>query len=636
MRTTMKRGVGNADESGLNGDAPGNTGPRFGPLSPLSRYRVARGRTLRIAGKVILWLVIAAGMAVGGLAGGAWLFFADAIEAVRPTAPDVIEAKTDLVEIPDASAPTTALIIGFDERLGVDQDVVARSDTVMLLRADPNTDTMTLLSFPRDLRVSHPGCKARAPWVGKLNEAYTFCKASGTLRTVKELTGLEINYLITVNFRGFRQIVDKVGGVWIDIDQRYFNDRGGPGGYATINLEPGYQRLTGIQALDFARFRHTDNDIFRTLRQQVFVKSFKQQVEAEFSPLRLPGLVKAITENVQIQQGGRRDIDPNTVVRYARFIYELPSGAFHQVQLGSEAFSETRDGELLTSDETIAGALSEFRSPDAEAPTKAADVATGKKPKTPKPDNTTISVVNGNGEDGAAGDAAQRLRERGYQSESTGDADHFNYFDTLVRYRATDPDGKAAAEAVALLFDGKAEEAPRGIGFDTMLQVVVGATYHGSIAPGARDQTPDQQDVKVVSRTDDILPILQQAQKTVAIPILVPQVRQRDSILSPSDPVRTYKIRGKDALKIVFRWGAFKYWGVMQTAMTDAPILAGASTTRTINGRDYRLYFSGPRLTMVAFEDNDTAYWVTNTLDQLFSNETMLAIAQGLKPLRAS
>ena len=642
MRTTMKRRIGgDDDDGGSRGEAAIGFGPRVGPLSPRHRYQAVRGRTLRTAGKVIAWLVIVAAMAAGGLAGGVFLFLDDSVQALRPTAPDVIAAKPELVGIPDASAPTTALVIGFDERLGVDQDVVARADTVMLLRADPNNDTITLLSFPRDLRVEHPGCATKASWVGRLNEAYVHCRASGTLRSVKQLTGLEINYLITVNFRAFRKLVDKVGGVWIDVDQRYFNDRGGPGGYATINLQPGYQRLTGKQALDYARYRHTDNDVFRTLRQQLFVKSFKQQVEAEVDPIGLPGLVKTLVENVEIQQGGRRDIDRDTILRYARFVYELPSGAFHQVRLGSDSFTEDAGGALLASSETLGRALNEFRRPDADAPTKAADVATGKKPETPKAASTTISLLNGNGEDGAAADAAQRLRERGYQAVSAGDADHFNYFDTLVRYRTSDAQGKAAAEAVALLFDGRTEEAPEDAVFDTMIQVVVGATYHRSIAPGARDQTPERQEINVVNRTDDILPLLHAAQGQVSMPILVPLVRQSDSILFPERPLRVYKIKDqdgvkRDAVKIVFRRGDLRYWGIMQTRMTDAPILRGASTKRTIKGREYSLYFSGPRLTMVAFTQNKTVYWVTNTLDQHFSNETMLAIAQGLQPLRGA
>ena len=115
---------------------------------------------------------------------------------------------------------------------------------------------------------------------------------------------MQINYLITVNFRGFRQIVDRLDGAWIDVDRRYFNDRSGPSGYAKINLRPGYQQLTGRQTLDYVRFRHTDSDLYRVARQQQFVKAFKGQIQESFAPIALPKVVNAITNNVEVAQGG--------------------------------------------------------------------------------------------------------------------------------------------------------------------------------------------------------------------------------------------------------------------------------------------------------------------------------------------
>ncbi len=124
---------------------------------------------------------------------------------------------------PSPGKATNALIVGYDTRKGAEADV-GRSDTVMLLRADPNNDTISLLSFPRDLVVDHPGCRAHpTPWRDRINTAYTFCGPSGTAKTVRALTGLPINYVITVDFHGFKQIVDKVGGVYVDVDQRYYN-----------------------------------------------------------------------------------------------------------------------------------------------------------------------------------------------------------------------------------------------------------------------------------------------------------------------------------------------------------------------------------------------------------------------------
>ena len=128
---------------------------------------------------------------------------------------------------------------------------------------------------------------------------------------------LPINYIITINFRGFRQLVDKLGGVWLDIDRRYYNDHGGPSGYAKINLQPGYQRMNGTRALDFVRFRHTDSDIYRTARQQLFVRSFKDQIEHSVSLTKLPQVIKVITSNVEVGQGGGKDVSAKTVLRYA-------------------------------------------------------------------------------------------------------------------------------------------------------------------------------------------------------------------------------------------------------------------------------------------------------------------------------
>ena len=156
----------------------------------------------------------------------------------------------------------------------------------MLVRADPSTDSISLLSFPRDMRVEIR-CPGRTPFFDKINAAYANCGPQGSLQTVRALTGVQINYLITVNFRGFRQIVDRLDGAWIDVDRRYFNDRGGPSGYATINLRPGYQQLTGRQTLDYVRYRHTDSDLYRVARQQQFVKAFKGQIQESFAPDRV-------------------------------------------------------------------------------------------------------------------------------------------------------------------------------------------------------------------------------------------------------------------------------------------------------------------------------------------------------------
>src|SRR5262249_12788392 len=243
-----------------------------GASSPMSVYRQP-GRSPRsraaLAGRIAMWLGIACLVVATGTAGGAYLYFHQSVAAVAPKTPEVRRAARQLAT-PLPNQPAVALVIGYDHRKEDGNNTSGRSDTLMLMRADPGTDSISLLSFPRDMRVEIQ-CPGRTPFFDKINAAYSYCGPEGSLDTVKALTGVDINYLMTVNFRGFRQIVDRLGGAWIDVDHRYFNDKGGPYGYAKINLQPGYQKLDGRKALDYVRFRHTDSDLYRVARQQQFV-----------------------------------------------------------------------------------------------------------------------------------------------------------------------------------------------------------------------------------------------------------------------------------------------------------------------------------------------------------------------------
>src|SRR5438552_18092823 len=187
-------------------------------------------------------------------------------------------------------------------------------------------------AFPRDLDVPIY-CSENGPVHGpdRINSAYSRCGPKGTLLTVEKLTNLPVNYLITVNFHGFKEVVDKLGGVWMDVDRRYYNKNTGSyyNDYANINLQPGYQLLSGQQALDFVRFRHTDDDLHRNARQQEFVRAIREQVSQNFSFTSLPSLVDTITKNIEVGEGGR-SLQGDQVISYALFAQSLPSGHLFQ------------------------------------------------------------------------------------------------------------------------------------------------------------------------------------------------------------------------------------------------------------------------------------------------------------------
>jgi LCP family protein required for cell wall assembly len=625
MRTTLKRGTAGSAAGNGHGGIP------ISPLSGVTRYRGRRRGPLRLIGKFFLWLVIVVLIAAGALAGGAWLYINQSVAAVQAHSAPVKAAQEELVEA-NADQPTVALVIGYDKRLGPESSIGSRSDTIMLLRADPQKDVVSMMSFPRDLLVTIPGCEGQAPFTGRINEAYTYCGPRGTLRTVKELTHIPINYIVTVNFIGFRDIVDKLGGVNIDVDHRYFNDNSNGENYATIDLHSGYQHLSGKQALDYVRFRHTDSDLYRVVRQQNFVTAMKQQVSTNWSLAKIPSIINTITKNVEVGVGGGKTLDVGTLYGYANLVYGLKSGHFQQVQIQNISGYN----ELEASQQSIDDAVNKFLSPDVEAPEKAASAALGEKPKGntgPRPAQVSIEVLNGNGVAGAADQAAVALGERGYPVTNGGNADNFKYFQTKVVYDPAVAGAPAAAKQMADLFgDGKIEVAQPGQKLKTMLQVIIGQTFHGELTPSPSDQTPEHQ-APSVTADSFAAGELRSVKSKAGFQLYTPTVREASSSLSTLEPVREYKIGDHNAVRLIYQTAGSEYWGIQEMAWDEPPILDGATVNRRIKGRDYGLYFDGSKLHMVAFKENGNSYYVINTLLNRMSNETMLAIAKGLKPL---
>jgi hypothetical protein len=169
-----------------------------------------------------------------------------------------------------------------------------------------------------------------------------------------------------------------------------------------------------------------------------------------------------------------------------------------------------------------------------------------------------------------------------------------------------------------------------------MLTVIVGKTFHGNLAPAPIDQTPKRQPPNVAKGSEASLQLLRDRAKKVPFPLMVPTVLERTSWIDRQRPVRLYRVdpEGKHkTIRLVYRTGASEYWGVQMTDWADAPVLSERNVTRRLAGRRYELHYSGPKLHMVVLRTPKATYWVVNTVLDSLSNETMLAIAKGLKPL---
>ena len=638
MKTTLKRGMGRG------ATVNGNGRPVYPPgvHTPMRRYRQPeppRRNAWQMVRTVVLWVMLASVVVAGGAAGAAYLKTHQFLQAIAPkTKVDRAAAKRLDLAIP--GQPTIALVIGTDRRKGSQAELTGRSDTLILVRADPGTNSLAMLSFPRDL-IATIKCPGHPDSRDRINAAFSQCGTLGAVETVRALTGLPINYFVTVNFRGFTDLVNKLGGVWLDVDHRYLCDATNCPGVSKISLFPGYQRVNATNALAYVRFRHFDSDLYRNARQQLFLKAMKSQISSQLDLDTVLKIMSAVEKNVVVGRGGGKALDPNTLKDYLYFAHGLPSGHVFQ----SKIEGLTGGNELSAAPENIAVAVRDFVQPDVSAPEKARDVTLGIKRRStaPRPRDISTTVLNGNGVAGSAANAAYELGQRGYKIvlPPTGqpqNAPNFQYFRTTVYYDTAQPRSKAAAGALANLF-GDAGVKPLPVRVlplanGAMVTIVVGQNFHGSIAPAPVDKTPTRQPPSVTPNAALTRSLLMQIRKRVRFRLQVPRLIESSSRLEFDAPIRVYNIsKGHRAVRLTFRIGSNEYWGIQETNWNVAPALADPSFVHKIKGREYALYYSGAHLHMVVLRKDGATYWVVNSILDELSNETMLAIARGLAPL---
>jgi LCP family protein required for cell wall assembly len=603
--------------------------------------RIVRGLLFALLGLLVV---------VFGMAGGLYLWFHQSLAAIRAHSPAVVRAQKHLnVSMPGHAA--IALLLGNNLRAGFERSAGGRSDTMMLLRADPATHSISMLSIPRDLRVPVycPGSGVPRQTT-RIDYAFAWCGPSGSLDTVQHLTGLPVNFLITVNFHGFKEIVNHLGGIWLDIDRRYYNKDTGTAAtdYSNIDLQPGYQRLSGGSALQFVRFRHTDSDLHRIAREQEFIRSLRSLVEQKFDPLQLPGIVSVITQNVEVG-ACRGCLSDLTAFRYALFAISLPRGHILEDSI-SNVTDINVDGaaELQTTQATIAQAVYRFTHPNTTLTASANAVLLGEKQhrtrRTQPSASPAVTVLNGNGVPGAAALASALLRRRGYHvvalpAGRTANAPNFNYFHTAIYYRPGTAGAQQAAQTLANLF------APADIATltpqiaarsGTRLVAVVGSTFHNTLPPPPPPPPRiTRQPPFVTFAPQPMAHLVRPLQSYVPFPLESPQLIERTSYPDPELPIRLYTIEGSHkAVRLVYRLGNVnEYWGVEETDWTGAPILNGRNYQRTFAGRTFDLYYSGQHLHMIVLHTQRASYWLINTLLDSLNNETMLTIAKSLHPL---
>ncbi|HEX3295133.1 MAG TPA: LCP family protein [Solirubrobacterales bacterium] len=449
------------------------------------------------------------------------------------------EVDNILSDVPSSGAQTI-LILGSDKRNQEISGKFGLSDTTMLLRLDPDRNAIALLSLPRDLKVSIPGVGT-----DKLNAAYSLGGPKLTLQTVKQVTGLQVNHLVNVDFTGFARAVNAIGCVYVDVDHRYYHQNGpyaSSSDYAEINLQPGYQALCGFDALSFVRYRHTDNDIVRSARQQAFLREARAKVPPERLIEDRKKLVKIFTTYTSSDIGSAEEM-----LRVLRLFFDLRGAQIKEIHfeghLGPSYVTATHN-EIQTAVDQFLGSES----------------TPGPQGATAKPDQKVIP-------------------------EQAPDA--------------TKPKPAAPSHKSAPSTD------------------LVRTTYGKQLAQGIKD-------------------------RKLKVPIFYPTQLEVGSDYAQKP--RAYKINGKGdqspphseraAYKWVFSLPTIgDYYGFMGTRWKDPPILDNPTDEKTIGDRDYKLFYDGDRLRMVAWQTDQGSFWLSNSYIETVSNADMLKIAQSFRQL---
>ncbi len=186
------------------------------------------------------------------------------------------------------------LLLGIDARQG---ETMARSDSMILASCDPKSDQVSLLSLPRDTRVLIPGHA-----FDKINSASVYGGPELSMKVVSSLLGVQVKNYVIANFSGFKDIVDTLGGVTLDVEQNmYHEDEEEDLG---INLKKGVQRLNGDKALQYVRYRDYElGDIDRTKQQQKFLMALGKEMLQPSTIAKLPKLIPEINRYIKTNLG---------------------------------------------------------------------------------------------------------------------------------------------------------------------------------------------------------------------------------------------------------------------------------------------------------------------------------------------
>ena len=331
-----------------------------------------------------------------------------------------------------------------------------RSDSMILARVDPQNKKVTMVSLHRDTEVEIEG-----NGVQKLNAAYAIGGPALAIKTVSQMAGVPISHYAEINFDGFKDVVDALGGVEVDVPMEINDDMAGG------HVDAGLQTLSGEQALILCRARHAydeygDGDRYRAANQRLVLAAIAKKILSS-DVTTIANTVETISQYVTTDfkigdilalANSLKDIDPATDIYsamepteseyrndtwYEKLDKQAWTTMMNRVKQGlpptEEDVVDELNGTVLASAGDGAGGGSDnetgVQSSNAGGKTFG-ETRTG-----------VVTIKNGNGVNGVAAEALERIKPLGYTADASN-ANSFNYEETVVVFDT--PDQRVYAE----------------------------------------------------------------------------------------------------------------------------------------------------------------------------------------------
>jgi LCP family protein required for cell wall assembly len=354
----------------------------------------------------------------------------------KPAQQQIASSLVSVVKnvLPDwqGTDPVNILLLGIDKRDDEPADGT-RSDTMILVSIDPVAKSATLVSLPRDMWVSIPGCGVRAGCIGgmqRINVAHAAGGPDLAVQTVSRDFGVPIQYYARVDFRGFQEMVDAVGGVVIDVTWPVKDDEYPTPdyGYQRIYYGPGPQLMNGEEALQYARSRHGTSDFARASRQQQVIVAVRNRVLQLDMLTRAPDLLGITQKSVTT------DLKPVQMLALAKLVSQIDRDRISNLVIDGNYVRPFvgPDGEDLL---------------DPNIPAIRRAITSAEKTAAHPELRAKLEVLNGSGTAGLGQKAADLLTAQGFNVVRIAAAERSDYASSLVQVLGVDNDG--AAQAVA-------------------------------------------------------------------------------------------------------------------------------------------------------------------------------------------